>query len=404
MNLSALAYALLLLTSILLHALEVGLAGFSKVSLAGYIEDLKSPFLNRFDFINRHSVFLNTLRGTNFILKGALIIWSAAWLSSLSPLEKGGLIIGLFFLLYHMLLYLLVISQRSRLLKFLLYLYPLPWFLFLPVNGLIHGVQKLLGQPVKSENDDPSDKEREVFIDEGAKAGVIEHEDREMVASVLEFGDTLVKEIMTPRVDMFTLDIKTPIGEVAAFIREKKKSRFPVVNGRIDSIEGIVLAKDIFDIIDKADSQLSQVLRPPFFVPETMRIQELLKEMQRSRQKFAVVADEFGGVSGLVTMEDIMEEIVGDIQDEYDNEEDLIVQTEEGFVVRGDTDIYELSDTLGIVLSDDEDYQTVAGLISYKLGRIANLGDQISIPPYRAEVLSVEKTRIHKVIFKHESQ
>ncbi len=403
MNLTVFTYALLLLLSLLLHALEVGLAGFSKVSLAGFIEDLHSGFLNRFDFIKRHSTFLNTLRGTNFILKSALLLW-AYHLLPFSPLQKGILIIGLFFLVYHLLTYLLVIARRIVLLRVLLYLYPLPWYLFLPFNSVVHAMQKLTGQPVKAENDDPSDKEREVFIDEGAKAGVIEHEDREMVASVLEFGDTLVKEIMTPRVDMFYLDIKTPQSEVAAFIREKKKSRFPVVNGRIDNIEGIVLTKDIFDIIDAPDFLLARVLRPPFFVPETMRIQDLLKEMQRSRQKFAVVVDEFGGVSGLVTMEDIMEEIVGDIQDEYDNEEDLIVKSEQGFIVRGDADVYELSETLGIALNDDEDYQTVTGLISYKLGRIAVPGDQVSVPPYRAEVLSVDKTRIHKVMFRHDKQ
>jgi CBS domain containing-hemolysin-like protein len=402
MNPTPLIYGILLLLSLLLHALEVGLAGFSKVSLAGYIEDLESDFLNRFDFIKKHSTFLNTLRGTNFILKGILIIWAYQLLEWQKPLLKATLIIGFYFLVYHLFIYLLVISRRARLLRGLLYLHPLPWYLFLPFNGFIRTVQRLAGQPVKIDNDDPSDKEREVFIDEGAKAGVIEHEDREMVASVLEFGDTLVKEIMTPRVDMYYLDIKTPLSDVAAFIREKKKSRFPVVNGRIDNIEGIVLAKDIFDIIDTPEALLTQVLRPPYFVPETMRIQDLLKEMQRSRQKFAVVADEFGGVSGLVTMEDIMEEIVGDIQDEYDNDEALIIKTEHGYIVRGDTDVYELSETLGISLSDDEDYQTVTGLISYKLGRIATVGDQIHLPPYTAEVLSVEKTRIHKVKFKHE--
>ncbi len=401
MGLTITVFTLILLLSLLLHALEVALAGFSKVSLAGYIEDLHSDFLNRFDFIKHHSSFLNTLRGTNFIFKSILLLW-AYHILPLKPLGKGILIVGVFFLLYHLLTYLLVISRRAAMLKFLLYLHPLPWYFFLPFNAVLHGLQKLSRQPVKVEPDDPSDKEREVFIEEGAKAGVIEHEDREMVASILEFGDTLVKEIMTPRVDMFYLDIKTSLTEVAAFIREKKKSRYPVVSDRIDNIEGVVLAKDIFDIIDEPDALLSQVLRPPFFVPETMRIQDLLKEMQHSRQKFAVVVDEFGGVSGLVTMEDIMEEIVGDIQDEFDNDEMMIVKTDQGYIVRGDTDIYELGETLGISPSDDEDYQTVAGLISYKLGRIAKAGDQIVVPPYRAVVQSVEKTRINKVVFIHD--
>ena len=128
-----------------------------------------------------------------------------------------------------------------------------------------------------------------------------------------------------------------------------------------------------------------------------MRILELLKELQTSKQKFAIVIDEFGGVSGVVTMEDIIEEIVGDIRDEYDEDVDDIVQEEDHFIVNGDTDIVELEETLGIKINEDEDYHTVAGLISFRLGRIPNRGDKVKLAHHTLQVLEMEKNRIKKV-------
>jgi CBS domain containing-hemolysin-like protein len=132
-------------------------------------------------------------------------------------------------------------------------------------------------------------------------------------------------------------------------------------------------------------------------VPETMRIFELLKELQRSKQKFAIVVDEFGGITGVVTMEDIIEEIVGEIHDEYDTDTEQIVEEKDYLVVKGDTDISELSDRLEVKLEEDEDYQTVAGLMSYKLGRIPGKKDTITIENYIFEVIDMEKNRVKKV-------
>ena len=185
-----------------------------------------------------------------------------------------------------------------------------------------------------------------MFLEEGAKEGVIEKEDQEMIESVLEFGDTLVKEIMTPRVDMIHIHIDASLDEIIATIKEKKKSRFPVIAEKIDNVEGIILAKDVFNYWGRDDFDIKEILRPPFFIPETMRILELLKEMQRTKQKFAIVIDEFGGVSGVISMEDVIEEIVGDIKDEYDEDLEPIVRDRDGWIVKGDTAIYELNEAL----------------------------------------------------------
>jgi CBS domain containing-hemolysin-like protein len=226
---------------------------------------------------------------------------------------------------------------------------------------------------------------------------LIESEDKEMLTSILEFGDTLVKEIMTPRVDMIYIPIDIGLNELVQMINDKKKSRYPVISGRVDNIEGIILSKDVFNYLDKPDFDIKSIIRKAFFIPETMRILELLKTLQKSRLKFAIVVDEFGGVSGLVTMEDIIEEIVGEIQDEYDEDVEQIRKEKDYFIVNGDTDIFELGETLKIKIDEDEDYQTVGGFISYKLGRIPNQLDKINLHNYQLQVIEMEKNRIIKV-------
>jgi CBS domain containing-hemolysin-like protein len=249
----------------------------------------------------------------------------------------------------------------------------------------------------ENQNEDLSDEQLEVFLEEGAKEGVIEKEDQEMIESVLEFGDTLVKEIMTPRVDMIHVHKDAKLDEIISVIKNKKKSRLPVVGDRIDHVEGIILAKDVFNYWGQNEFNVQEILRPPFFVPETMRILELLKEMQKTKQKFAIVIDEFGGVCGVISMEDVIEEIVGDIKDEYDDDLDPIVRDRDGLTVQGDLAIYELNEALHIEIDDNEDYQTVAGLISCKLGKIPGPHDKVIVEGYVLEVLEVDKNRIKSV-------
>lgn len=218
-----------------------------------------------------------------------------------------------------------------------------------------------------------------------------------MIESVLEFGDTLAKEIMTPRVNTVYVHIDSSLEEIVAVIREKKKSRLPVAADKLDNVEGIILAKDVLDSWGRSDFDIRRILRPPFFVPETMRILELMKEMQRTNQKFAIVSDEFGGVSGVISMEDIIEEIVGDIKDEYDDELEPIARDRDGWTVRGDTSIYELNESLDIEIDDSADYQTVAGLISCLLGRIPAAGDRVTAEGHAFEVREMERNRIKSV-------
>jgi CBS domain containing-hemolysin-like protein len=192
------------------------------------------------------------------------------------------------------------------------------------------------------------------------------------------------------------------IGELKDVILKVKHSRIPVYKNRIDNIVGIILAKDLLKFWgDKyLKSPIKPLIRPAFFVPESMNISQLLKELQRIRQKLAIVVDEYGGVAGLVTMEDLVEEIVGEIRDEYDEEaENIISEGPNSFLVKGDTEIEDLEEKLQIELKG-EDYNTIGGLITHILNRLPSKGEIIDLKDFKIEILDVDEKRIKKVRIK----
>lgn len=396
-------FSSLLILTIVFYMLEVSFKSFSRISLAGFLDDFENERIKAFDFIDKHEMVLNALRGFTFFLQLGLFTHSFILLKQLipGPTERVVLLIISFLLLFNLLLYTISFSYKEGVLKRLIFLTPIAWVFFYPVNLVFSFFIKRNPEEKENETEDLSEKELEVFFEEGTKEGVLEKVDKEMIESVIEFRDTLVKEIITPRVDMIYVDIEVGLDDLVKIINETKKSRYPVISGRIDNIEGIILSKDVFNYWNNNDNgkefHIRKILRKAFFVPETMRIFELLKELQKSKIKFAIVSDEFGGVSGVVTMEDIIEEIVGEIHDEYDEDTEQIVEEKDYLIVKGDTDIPELSNTLEIKLEEDEDYQTVAGFMSYKLGKIPDKTDTVTFEGYTFEVMEVEKNRVKKV-------
>ena len=405
MNL-ALLIALYFVT-ILLHLLESSFESFSRISLAKFLNSMGSKRLPRFAFVEKFDLVIHTLETIVFFLQIILLLCTFQMLGKAIPDAPARiLLIGLLYLVFfNLVFYISAYLNREKVLRSLLFLFPVAWIVFYPIHFIFSAfLKETPSEPHDHENDELSDEQLEVFLEEGAKEGVIEKEDQEMIESILEFGDTLVKEIMTPRVDMIHVHIDASLDEIIALIREKKKSRFPVIAEKIDNIEGIILAKDVLNYWGQDNFHIKEILRPPFFIPETMRILELLKEMQKTKQKFAIVSDEFGGVSGVITMEDIIEEIVGDIKDEYDDDSEPIIRDRDGFSVQGDIDIYELNEFLQIEIDENEDYQTLAGLISFKLGKIPQPQDRITVEGYVFEVKEVEKNRIKTVRIYHEKK
>jgi magnesium and cobalt exporter, CNNM family len=219
-----------------------------------------------------------------------------------------------------------------------------------------------------------------------------------LLRSIVHFGDTLVREIMTPRPDLVAIPAEATLGELRAQFREQGYSRVPVFQDNLDNILGIVFMKDLLLSPTAADSEpVTAHMRPATFAPETKRVPELLREFQRRQIQAAIVVDEYGGTAGLVTIEDMLEEIVGEIRDEYDVETDPIVEESDGvFVFSAKVDIDTAAERLGLDIERDG-FETVGGFIVTHLGRVPMPGERVDIGDVEVEVLEAERRRVHKV-------
>ena len=229
------------------------------------------------------------------------------------------------------------------------------------------------------------------LVEVGEQEGVIQEEEREMIHSVFEFGDTVVREVMRPRVDIAAVPADATINGAVSLMSERGHSRLPVYEGTVDRIVGVVYMRDLIPALrqGRLEQSVSEVRRPAFFVPETKKVDELFKEMQRRKVSVAIVLDEYGGTAGLVTVEDLLEEIVGEIQDEYDLEEKPIQLVDANTaLVNARIHIDEVNDLLGTRLPMDE-VDTVAGLVYALSGRVPAQGETIALP---GATLRVEKT------------
>jgi len=223
-----------------------------------------------------------------------------------------------------------------------------------------------------------------------------------MLQGVLEVSETQVREIMVPRSHMVVLDLDDPFDSLLDTILASGHSRFPVIGEDRDQVIGILLAKDLLrrfregEEIQKFD--LRELLRPPVFIPESKRLNALLTQFRESHNHIAIVVDEYGGVAGLATIEDVLEQIVGDIDDEHDPEEadDIQVQGDGRIIVLALTRIDDFNDYFDVALSDDE-YETVGGLIMHELGHMPRRGEALDFAGFRLRVLSADRRRIHRL-------
>jgi len=241
------------------------------------------------------------------------------------------------------------------------------------------------------------------YIDTAAEEGLIEGEERKLLQSIVDFGDTLVREVMTPRPDIVAIKAEATVGDLRALFREQEYSRFPVYRESLDNIAGFVFVKDLVALSASDDSRpITGLLRPVVVVPETKRVPELLKQFQRQQTQIAIVVDEYGGTAGLVTIEDLLEEIVGEIRDEYDVESEPIIDEGNGrFVFSGKVDIDELTERLRVQI-EREGFETVGGYLMSHIGRVPTVGERFEIDGLTVEILDAERRRVNKVrIYRH---
>jgi CBS domain containing-hemolysin-like protein len=217
---------------------------------------------------------------------------------------------------------------------------------------------------------------------------------RELLDNIFELSDRNARQVMVPRADVVYLDIKQSIDDNLRTARESGHTRFPLCDNDLDHVIGLVHIKDLFRG-GEMPNNLEKVRREIFFVPETTPLEQILRKMRKARIHMAAVFDEFGGTCGIVTLENVIEEIVGEIQDEFDSEQAKITTLEEGiFKVLGSTLIRDLEDELGVDLGDDRDEDTVAGVVVSELGRRPRVGDSVTFGPLQLEVLEVDANRI----------
>ena len=242
------------------------------------------------------------------------------------------------------------------------------------------------------------------YVNVGNAEGIIEEDEKEMIHSIVTLAETNAKEVMTPRTSMLAFEGTKTINEVWDEILENGFSRIPVYNETIDDIIGILYVKDLMEHIKNGDLNLpiSEFVRSPYYVPETKSIIEILKEFRTLKVHIAMVLDEYGGVVGLVTIEDLIEEIVGEIRDEYDDEEDSFYTqlSDNEYEVDAMTDIETINKDLELELPISEDYESLGGLIVTNLGRICNVDDEVQIDNVYLKVLEVDKMRVSKVFIR----
>ncbi len=255
------------------------------------------------------------------------------------------------------------------------------------------------GTPDVATPDDHTTEAAQGYGDAAETPGLIEGDGRRLLQSIVEFGGTLVREVMTPRPDMVAIPVEATVDDLRALFREQEYSRFPVFAENLDNIVGIVFVKDLVNLSDP-NAELASLVRPATFVPETKRVAELLKEFQREQVQFAIVVDEYGGTAGLVTIEDLLEEIVGEIRDEYDVETEPVVDEGNGsFVFSAKVSIDQIRDRLGVEI-EPEGFETVGGYVLTRVGRVPAVGESFELDGLDVQVLEAERRRLHKVRFR----
>jgi CBS domain containing-hemolysin-like protein len=347
---------------------------------------------------------LRTLLG---LIEGSFVLLLALMIGVSGPgslLLLAGSIVAFGGVCEFLIPFLIVSRDPERVLELLL-----PSFRILSraLNPVTYGLLHLLNHsrtersgPVGMNRDEVND-DGEVITsvaasEPGASAG---QEERKLLKSIVDFGDTLVREVMTPRPDIVAIHADATLDDLRALFREQEYSRIPVFRDNLDNILGFVYVKDLILLGDspKGDAPITNHLRPAHFVPETKRVSELLREFQQQRIQSAIVVDEYGGTAGLVTLEDLVEEIFGEIRDEYDVEAEPVVDEGNGsFVFSGAADVDEIVDRLHVPV-EREGFETVGGFLLSHLGHVPAIGETFDIDGLHVEVIDAERRRVRKV-------
>lgn len=421
---SGICLGILLVLDFLFSATYASLSNVRRQDLRDLAEHGNKRAAQAFELAENSSRTLVTFQAANVItrfliagLAAVLLLGQVAnWLETSLPALAGlGPVLSFFFIipLMALLVYLLsellpqVLGQRFAQ-KWVLAFVPftqVALFLLSPIVYLISLARRGFAGPLGDELEGALVTEEKIktMVDAGEEDGSIDLDEKEMIYSIFELDETLAREIMVPRIDIVALDISTPLGEAREVIIRAGHSRIPVYEESLDHISGLLYAKDLLNVwhAEQEAVDLRTLLREALFVPESKRVSDLLRELQSEKVHLAIVIDEYGGTAGLVTIEDIVEEIVGEIVDEYDFDEEAAYEevSDDEFIVDARMDIDDFNHLLDVALPDDLS-DTLGGFIYGQLGKVPEVGETVKTERLHMQVLSVENQRIGKVRIK----
>mgnify|MGYP005838802181 CR=1 FL=1 len=272
--------------------------------------------------------------------------------------------------------------------------YPIAWIFY----GINTFITNILG--IQKENLFLSEEEIRTLVEVSESQGALQEQEKEMIYSIFEFGDTYVREIMIPRIDMVAVPTSMKVREVIDVIKKHRFSRLPLYDKRVDNITGIIFAKDVLPYLDEhaTNVKIATLSRPPYFVPEKMKIDKLLREFQQRKTNVAIVVDEYGGTSGLVTLEDIIEEIVGEIRDEYDFETPMYRWLDNNtLVINARMTLDDLEDIVDLDIPDEREFDTLGGFLYSRIGDIPNEKTQVDFSGVQYHIERLHGNRISRV-------
>ena len=264
-------------------------------------------------------------------------------------------------------------------------------------NGTANSILRMIGiQPTSEHEASHSEKELQMLVSESYKSGHLDKEEWRLLQNVFEFEKRIAREVLVPRPEVVFLDRKKTLQENLDIARQTEHTRFPLCDGDNDNVIGLIHIKDLFKLNNEAS--INDVKRNIMMVPEGFPLDRLLKQFQQKRQKMALVVDEYGGTSGIVTMEDVLEELVGEIQDEFDNEIPKVITEKEGtFLVEGRMLLDEAMEMFHLPVNEDTEYDTLGGYVFGELGKRPRVGDIVELPNHQLEVTNVQGLRIHQI-------
>jgi putative hemolysin len=392
-------------------AAETALTSVSRIKLKNLVEEGDKKALEIERLISKPNVFLSTILVVNSV--AVIIASSMTTVLALRFIPDYGELIGTILISLIVLIFCEITPKTAAVQN------PLRWarvlvktvrataWLLHPVvvtlSVITNFLVRLMGGQMKHLGPFVTEEELRLLVNVGEKEGVLEEEETEMIHSIFEFADTTVREVMIPRIDMVTLESGATVDEAVDLALQGGFSRIPVYEETIDNIIGVLFTKDMLKQLREGHNSLPirELVRPAYFVPETKKLDDLLREIRQKRTHMAIIVDEYGSVAGLVTIEDLVEEIVGDIQDEFDREENLYEQvTQYEYVFDAKINIDEFNELMDADL-ESEDYDTLGGFLLAQLDKIPVAGDTITYKDLVFTVLTTRGLRITKVRVEH---